>query len=928
MKKLFTLLFVLVTTTTLWAYDFQVDGIYYNILEGNNVEVTTGGYTGRPPKLQEYTGSLNIPTTVTYNGTTYHVTRIGTKAFQNSKSLTSVTIPNSITGIGYMAFDNCGVYNDESNWKDDVLYVDNCLIRVRTTKSGAYTIKNQTKLVAGGAFEECSALTSVSIPNSVINIGMAAFQYCSSLMSLELPNSIECIENETFYKCTSLTMVTIPNSVTSIGSGAFSYCSSLTSITIPSSVTTIGENAFVSCISLTSIALPNSITTLETNVFNSCSSLKSITIPNGVSEIGTGAFKYCTSLVSVVVPSSVGYIQTAAFEGCSALTSITLSDGLISIGNYSFVDCVSLRAITIPSSVTWITFNAFNGCYFLRSGFVNNSSLEDSGYWGARLFSDEIDGMFIDEGVLFKVKKDIVTANIPNIVKSISSSAFSGCTSLTSITIPISVTNIGSGAFADCSSIKKVVWDAPNCSTYYFGVQVESFAFGDNITTIPAQICSGMSNLTSVTIGRAVTNIDKIAFEGCSNIKHVVWNAKQCIRYSFGAQVETFVFGKNVEMIPYRICYGMNKLTSIIIPENITILGSEAFTGCTALTDIEWNVNTNADLSIKEFDPFRNIRSQITSFTIGNHVETIPDDLCREMSNLTSITIPSGVTSIGNDAFYGCSNIKDIVWNAHECNSCVFDPQVETFVFGEGVRVIPASICKDMTKLSSINIPSSVTSIGEEAFAGCRYLYDIYCYAMVPPLAETNSFANYNVNLYVPCESLKSYQMDMVFGSFKYSQCIDSEDVNTNGVVVTPSTNDVTFIWPTEATANTYSIVIKKDNNRVCSLTFNSDGQLLNIAYAPGRESNRPAQYAEYANNGYRFTVTGLESGTKYAYDINVKDAANKTIRSYSGEFATKSVTNVEDIVISDNAVQKLFRDGQLFIIREGKTYNVLGNRL
>ena len=170
--------------------------------------------------------------------------------------------------------------------------------------------------------------------------------------------------------------------------------------------------------------------------------------------------------------------------------------------------------------------------------------------------------------------------------------------------------------------------------------------------------------------------------------------------------------------------------------------------------------------------------------------------------------------------------------------------------------------------------------------------------------------------------------MDMVFGSFKYSQCIDSEDVNTNGVVVTPSTNDVTFIWPTEATANTYSIVIKKDNNRVCSLTFNSDGQLLNIAYAPGRESNRPAQYAEYANNGYRFTVTGLESGTKYAYDINVKDAANKTIRSYSGEFATKSVTNVEDIVISDNTVQKLFRDGQLFIIREGKTYNVLGNRL
>jgi hypothetical protein len=119
------------------------------------------------------------------------------------------------------------------------------------------------------------------------------------------------------------------------------------------------------------------------------------------------------------------------------------------------------------------------------------------------------------------------------------------------------------------------------------------------------------------------------------------------------------------------------------------------------------------------------------------------------------------------------------------------------------------------------------------------------------------------------------------------------EDVTTNDVVVTPGTNDVTITWPTEGNADTYTIVIKKGYDVFCTLTFNKDGQLLNIAFAPGRDGNRPAQYAEQAVNGYRFTVTNLESGTKYGYNIDVKDASNKTIKSHSGEFTTQSTMAV-----------------------------------
>jgi hypothetical protein len=236
-------------------------------------------------------------------------------------------------------------------------------------------------------------------------------------------------------------------------------------------------------------------------------------------------------------------------------------------------------------------------------------------------------------------------------------------------------------------------------------------------------------------------------------------------------------------------------------------------------------------------------------------------------------------------------------------------------------------------KLSSVILGESVDSIGGNAFYGCRKLYDIYCYAPEPPYAVASgwnpSFENTNVNLYVPCDNLKAFQMDPVFGTFKYIHCIDSEDVPADGIVITPGSTDVTITWPTEDNADTYTIVIKKDGEVFCTLTFNADGQLLNIAFAPGRDGNRPAQYAEQAGKGYRFTVTSLESGTKYGYNIEVKDASNKTIKSHSGEFTTQSTTAVEEVEVSDNAnVQKTIRNGQLIIIRDGVEYNAMGVEL
>ena len=546
----------------------------------------------------------------------------------------------------------------------------------------------------------------------------------------------------------------------------------------------------------------------------------------------------------------------------------------------------------------------------------------------------------------------LTSVTIPNSVKSIGESAFENCSKLTSVTIPNSVKSIGDYAFYDCSSLTSVVWNAENCADfssssdapfYEIRSNITSFTFGESVQHIPAYLCSGMSNLTSITIPNSVTSIGYIAFSGCSSLTSVT-------------------IPESVITLGDGAFYNCSKLTSITIPESVTTIGKGAtFQKCTSLKSVQWNaIHCTIDKEYSNkypngtyYPPFHSLDS-IENFAFGNNITSIPATLCYGLSGLTSITIPDNVTSIGEEAFSGCNNITSITWNAKNCNAYNFGNQVTDFVFGNKVEIVPGSLCNGMENLTTVTIPNSVKTIGISAFEGCvrlgkitlgtgienieanafaecKRLYDIYCYATYPPFAEESSFANYNVYVYIPCEYQRDYILDVIWGKFKFIECIESEEATTDGnVTVIPGLNDVTITWPTSENADTYSLVINKDGKPFCTLTFDKDGRLLNIAFAPGRNGNRPAQYAEQAVNGYRFTVTGLAEATQYAYNIITKDAANQTIATYSGEFTTNSTTDLEntDIQSPITDTRKEMRNGQLLILRDGKTYNAQGVKL
>ena len=371
MKKVILFFLTLFVASSVWAQEetFEIDGVRYHTYtyDWDNGDFEASVY--RVPSDKQ--GTFIIPKTVEYKGYTLTVNSIFDQSFEYCTDITSVIIPEGVTRIGNYAFANCSSLTSITI-PEGVTSIG--LEAFKGCKSlTSISIPESVTKIGSSAFTNCSSLTSITIPNGVTSIGDekdrlngrdGTFAGCTNLKTIVIPNSVTYIGRFSF-EGTSLTSVSIPESMTEIGDCAFANCSSLTSIKISESVTKIDRGAFYGCSGLTSIKIPEGVTSIGTGAFSECTGLTSISIPESVTSIGTSAFEGCIGLTSISIPESVTSIETGAFKGCIGLTSISIPESVTSIGSSAFTNCSNLTSITI-NGATSFDEEVFTGCTKLK----------------------------------------------------------------------------------------------------------------------------------------------------------------------------------------------------------------------------------------------------------------------------------------------------------------------------------------------------------------------------------------------------------------------------------------------------------------------------------------------------------------------------------------------------------------------------------
>ena len=396
-------------------------------------------------------------------------------------------------------------------------------------------------------YYKCSELTSITIPNSVTNMGNYVFYGCYGLTSITIGNSVTNMGNYVFYECYGLTSITIGNSVTSIGEGAFWNCSGLTSIKIPNNVTSIGRSAFSGCSRLTDITISNSVTSIGDEAFSGTKWYENQ--PDGIVYAGPVLYKYKGSMptnTNIVVKEETKGIADDAFKECFGLTSITIPNSVTSIGNQAFLAC-GLKSIAIPNNVTSIGRSAFSGCSRLTDITIPNSvtSIGDEAFSGTKWYENQPNGIVYAGLVLYGYKGSMpanTNIDVKEGTKGITAFAFNSCERLTNITIPNSVTNIGNRAFA-------LSW-------------LRSITIGNGVISIGEGAFWSCPGLTSIKIPNSVTSIGNGAFAYCNNL------------------ATSITIPNSVTTIGEEAFYECWRLTSITIGNSVTNIGRYAFYDC------------------------------------------------------------------------------------------------------------------------------------------------------------------------------------------------------------------------------------------------------------------------------------------------------------------------------------------------------------
>ena len=715
-----------------------------------------------------------------------------------------MTIANGTCGdnLTWVLNDDYSLVITGSGAMDNYALVSNVPWYQYITNIISVTLPSGITSIGDLAFNGCTALTSVTIPSGVTSIGGNAFEGCSALTSVSIPNTVTSIGGSVFRNCTSLTSLTIPDGVTSISYRMCYNCTALTSITIPNSITAINNYAFSGCTSLTAISLGDQISNIYSSAFQNCPSLTRIELQSVPASIGTNAFSLGTSThpVTCVVESpgniangalnnyknnytTFSYRSIGEYVGEDGLTytflnnelsitgtgsSSSLVDGLLTLSDDTQVNMRSMTSCTIGSNVTAIQYGAFRYCTALSAinVSVNNQNLSS------------------ENGVLFNKTKTIllrcplakngVYSLIPNTVTTIAIEAFYGCASLTAISIPSTVSTLSPRAFGNCSSLT-------------------SISLPSGMTSIEEGMFSGCTSLPSITIPSTVTVIGDSAFFQCSSL----------------AAIEIPTGVTSIGEFAFNNC---TSLTAVEIPANVTTIGGYAFGGCTSLGSLT-------------------LPSSITTIGGGAFAG------CSALSDLTaSLDVYLLNTSNPSGTWAGCTGLRSLtVTGSTSAHAHIYTTTTASYLpwqlskevftsvkYNEGCTATQHYIFMGCTQLKTVDLPSTLTSLGTQTFYGCTGLTHLhlpinisavssafeYCSGLEYVHFRGTSGVDYNISNYTSLpwyqsrESLTAVVFDTTvtaIGNFTFYGCskitqIDIANVVTIGMHAFDGCTDATTL--------------------------------------------------------------------------------------------------------------------------------------
>lgn len=911
------------------------------------------------------------------------VTTIGSSAFWDCTNLTSVSIPEGVTTIEAGAFYHCGL---------TTLTLPNSLQTIKdpefSNNAGAFhgnyrltkvVIPGNVTRIGGNAFSECTSLSQVTLSEGITTIGFSAFQACSSLRSITLPEGLTTIEAAAFYGCDlvnvslpsslktiedcayqgrpsseygtfggnkNLASIIIPNGVTKIGSFAFQYCTSLQTIVLSNELLTLGESAFYSCSSLSSINIPKKVCTIQAGTFHGCSSLSQVTLPEGLTTIENNAFYNCSSLKTIQLPKTVTSLNSAfAYSGlveieipegvavlnhtfyeCNKLSKVILPTSLTTIDEWSFYNCTSLTTMTLPQSVRLIGGAAFYGCTSLSQ--INLPQ-----------------AITTIESSAFTYCSSLREITIPDKVTAIDRYVFQGCTSLTSVTLSNNITTIGDRAFENCSSLTSITLPSEltfieytafqNCKSLY------SITIPSKVTQLGASIFNGCTSLASINMLPAtpptINEQYAYTFNGvpstavikvpCKNMEAYltdsIWNATVTlpiqelpanivtVKSNDNRMGEAFIVTPNtctndeatIQAIPREGCeFAAWNDGNTENPRVVTITEDVTYTAIfEAMKTYQLTVNYDKKqghvAGVGEYYPGEEATLTVTA--LGGYRFSKWGD--GNTDNPRTIVMNQDITLAalfikgdycGDNILYTIQNDtlalngSGDMWNLSEFGWKMYADDVMTLQLSNGITSLGTNAFMDLMFVSEVTIPATVKTIHKRAFENCRSLTDV-TFASYSQLKTIDHWAFYE------CINLQSIHIPegvTTIGNGAFYGCAYLDSLTL------PSTLE-------SIADNGFALCAKLKQMRVHA----TEPPIVDSKTFENVDRSIPVYVPYGTGNKYRNTEIWKE--------FDIRDEADFE-------------TGFENINTDSNQVMKVIQGGQLLIIRDGKTYNALGQEL